>query len=54
MNFNLDKFVVINNIKDSFKYIQKRINKNDLLLVTGSFFVVGEFLKTKGVKKLRS
>jgi dihydrofolate synthase/folylpolyglutamate synthase len=33
-------------LKESYKYVQNQFGKNDLLLVTGSFFVVSDFLKT--------
>ena len=37
-------YIIIENAKNAFKYIKKKTNKNDLILVTGSFYVVGEII----------
>jgi len=46
----LNNFVLIKNIGDSYDFVEKIIKKNDLLLVTGSFFVAGDFLKASKLK----
>ena len=38
-------FVVIEDFQLAVSYIKDKINKNDLLLVTGSFFMVSDFLR---------
>lgn len=37
--------VIKNNIKTAFEYAKRKAGRNDLILVTGSFFMVSDFLK---------
>ena len=39
------KFEIKENVKESFKYAKSISNKDDLILITGSFFMVSDFLK---------
>jgi dihydrofolate synthase/folylpolyglutamate synthase len=40
-----NKFVVIDDFNLAVRYINDKINKDDLMLVTGSFFMVSDFLR---------
>lgn len=40
-----EKYVLISDVKKSYEYISKLVTKNDLILVTGSFFLVSDFLE---------
>lgn len=40
------KFYIAGNVKSAYKNILKLYKKNDLILITGSFFLVSDFLKT--------
>ena len=42
-----EKFLIAENVNAAYKNIKKIIGKNDLLLITGSFFLVSDFLKLK-------
>lgn len=44
-------FELLGGVEDSFRRILKESNKDDLILVTGSFFLVSDFLKA--LKKIR-
>ena len=39
------KYIINTNVKDAFKYAKGLAGNNDLILVTGSFFMVSDFLK---------
>ncbi|MDZ4713018.1 MAG: folylpolyglutamate synthase/dihydrofolate synthase family protein [bacterium] len=39
-----EKYVLNANVKTSYEYVSKLATKNDLILVTGSFFLVSDFL----------
>ncbi|MEO8446788.1 MAG: folylpolyglutamate synthase/dihydrofolate synthase family protein [bacterium] len=39
-----EKYVLNDNVKSSYEYVSKLATKNDLILVTGSFFLVSDFL----------
>jgi len=39
------KFVIRENVKESYKYAQSISKEDDLILITGSFFMVSDFLK---------
>ena len=39
------KFTIKENVEESFEYAKKMSRKDDLILVTGSFFMVSDFLK---------
>jgi len=41
------KFEIKQNVNEAFKYAKSISEKNDLILVTGSFFLVSDFLKIK-------
>ena len=45
-------FTVTHSLKEAYETVKSRIKKNDLLLVTGSFFVVSDFLKVSKLKLL--
>lgn len=38
-------YAVVKNVKQAFEYARSKAGKNDLILVTGSFFMVSDFLK---------
>lgn len=38
-------YIIKNNVKSAFEYAKGKAGKNDLILVTGSFFMVSDFLK---------
>lgn len=40
-----DSFTLKHKMKDAFKYVYKKANAGDMILVTGSFFLVSDFLK---------
>ena len=40
-----ENFVIKEKIKEAFLYARDNLNKNDLILITGSFFLVSDFLK---------
>ena len=42
---NKENFIIKEDIKEAFLHSKKNADKNDLILVTGSFFLVGEFWK---------
>jgi dihydrofolate synthase/folylpolyglutamate synthase len=48
----LESFTVTHSLKEAYETIKSRIKRNDLLLVTGSFFVVSDFLKVIKLKLL--
>jgi folylpolyglutamate synthase/dihydropteroate synthase len=39
------KFVIKENVKESFRYANSIAKADDLILITGSFFMVSDFLK---------
>ena len=39
------KFVLKENVKESYEYAKKISKEDDLILITGSFFMVSDFLK---------
>lgn len=39
------RYIIKENVKDAFNHAKGLANKNDLILVTGSFFMVSDFLK---------
>jgi dihydrofolate synthase/folylpolyglutamate synthase len=39
------KYVIKSNVKESYEYAKALAKKDDLILVTGSFFMVSDFLK---------
>ncbi|MFZ4590430.1 MAG: bifunctional folylpolyglutamate synthase/dihydrofolate synthase [Ignavibacteria bacterium] len=39
------KYVIKNNVKESYEYAKALAKKDDLILITGSFFMVSDFLK---------
>lgn len=41
---NKEKFIVKKNLREAFLFAKKNLNQNDLLLITGSFFLVSDFL----------
>ncbi len=45
-------FIVKKNVRDAYEYSRSVIRKDDIILVTGSFFLVSDFLKLNDVKKL--
>jgi len=42
-----EKFYISGNIDIAYKSVKKLSNKNDLILITGSFFLISDFLKQK-------
>lgn len=44
-----EKFYIAENIKTAFKNVKKMANENDIILITGSFFLVSDFLKMKRI-----
>lgn len=44
-----EKFGISENIQSALKYLKKSVNKGDLILVTGSFFLVSEFVKIQSI-----
>ncbi len=42
---DLHNFRIINNPKDAFEYANKSIKRGDMILVTGSFFLISDILK---------
>jgi dihydrofolate synthase / folylpolyglutamate synthase len=44
-----EKFGISENIQSAFKYLKKNTKKDDLILVTGSFFLVSEFVKSQSI-----
>jgi dihydrofolate synthase / folylpolyglutamate synthase len=42
-----EKFFISENISAAYKYVLKSAGKKDLILVTGSFFLISDFLKLK-------
>ena len=40
-----ENFIIKEDIKEAFLHSRKNASNNDLILVTGSFFLVGEFWK---------
>lgn len=40
---NKENFIIIEDVEEAFLFSKKIAGKNDLILVTGSFFLVGEF-----------
>jgi folylpolyglutamate synthase/dihydropteroate synthase len=42
---NKTNAVVRQNVKDAYAYAISKSGKNDLILVTGSFFLLSDFLK---------
>jgi len=42
-----DRFLIAENVNAAYKNIKKLLKKEDLLLITGSFFLVSDFLKLK-------
>ncbi|MBK6875498.1 MAG: bifunctional folylpolyglutamate synthase/dihydrofolate synthase [Ignavibacteria bacterium] len=49
---NKQKFSVYMDLKEAVDSVLGEIGKNDMLVVTGSFFLAGEFLDLKSVKKM--
>ena len=47
---NKDKSMLTYSLKEAYEIVKKRIKPDDLLLVTGSFFVVSDFLKVCKLK----
>jgi dihydrofolate synthase / folylpolyglutamate synthase len=47
-----EKFYIAGNVKAAHNYVKKALNKSDLLLITGSFFLVSDFLKLKSFSPL--
>lgn len=46
------KFITADNVYEALKYVKDKAGKNDLVLITGSFFLVSEVLMTlKNVSK---
>ncbi|MFA7360305.1 MAG: folylpolyglutamate synthase/dihydrofolate synthase family protein [Candidatus Kapaibacterium sp.] len=39
------KYIIKENVKDAFNHARSLANKNDIILITGSFFMVSDFLK---------
>ncbi|MFA5012165.1 MAG: folylpolyglutamate synthase/dihydrofolate synthase family protein [Ignavibacteria bacterium] len=39
------KYIIKANVKDAFEHVKRLADKNDIILVTGSFFMVSDFLK---------
>ncbi|MFA5404213.1 MAG: folylpolyglutamate synthase/dihydrofolate synthase family protein [Ignavibacteria bacterium] len=46
---NKGKFYIAENINTAYKNVKKIANKNDLILITGSFFLASDFLKLKSI-----
>jgi dihydrofolate synthase / folylpolyglutamate synthase len=44
VNGNKRKFILKDNLKNAFMYAEENSNPKDLILITGSFFLVSEFL----------
>jgi folylpolyglutamate synthase/dihydropteroate synthase len=42
---NKSKFIPVQNLNDAFSNALSLTDKNDMILVTGSFFLVSEFLR---------
>jgi dihydrofolate synthase/folylpolyglutamate synthase len=49
---NKQKFSVYMDLKEAVDSVLGEIGSNDMLIVTGSFFLAGEFLELKSVKKV--
>jgi folylpolyglutamate synthase/dihydropteroate synthase len=49
---NRASFAVTHSLKEAYETVKSRIKRNDLLLVTGSFFIVSDFLKVSKLKLL--
>ena len=45
-----EKFGISENIQSALKYLKKSVNEADLILVTGSFFLVSEFVKIQSIR----
>ena len=42
---NKSKFIVKDNMKNAIEYVFKKARLTDMVLITGSFFLVSDFLK---------
>lgn len=42
-----EKYIISENVNIAYKSVKKMLGKDDLLLITGSFFLVSDFLKLK-------
>ncbi|MBI5402744.1 MAG: bifunctional folylpolyglutamate synthase/dihydrofolate synthase [Ignavibacteriae bacterium] len=44
-----EKFSISENIKAAVKYLEKNAGKGDMILITGSFYLVSDFVKLKSI-----
>jgi dihydrofolate synthase/folylpolyglutamate synthase len=49
---NKNRAYIAQNIKKAYEFVLNKINKNDILLITGSFYLVSDFLKMKRIKTI--
>lgn len=45
-----EKFSISENIKAALKYLEKKAKSDDMILITGSFFLVSDFVKLKSIR----